>query len=194
MIKEIFFSCLALFFALDPIGVLPIFISYTQQLSLKERKSVIFQSILTALFSTILFLILAKYFFKFLGIQTSDFYISGGIILLVFAVKDILTYQEPLQVFKKGDFGVVPLGTPLLAGPCVLALSLILFHRFGIFVVIVSLIIDILITGLIFYFSQIFLKLLGPKGTKAISKITSLLIATIAVMLIRKGLPSLLGI
>jgi len=192
VVKNIVFSFIALFFALDPLGVLPIFINFTKNLNEKEKYRVIQQSVFTALGITVFFVFAGRYIFKFLGIKVEDFYIGGGAVLFILAIRDILIYKDNTEVWGD-DLGVVPLGTPLLAGPCVLTLSLVLLPRFGLGVVILSLVLNLALAGIIFYFSQFFLNLLGKRGTRAISKITSLLLVAVAVMLIRKGLVSFLS-
>lgn len=76
----------------------------------------------------------------------------------------------------------------MIAGPAVLTTSLVMVSQFGLYPTIISLVANILVVGLIFKLLFVLMKLLGEAGTKALSKITSLLLAAIAVMLIRKGL------
>ena len=86
------------------------------------------------------------------------------------------------------DLGAVPLGTPLIVGPAVLTTSLLMRSQYDLLPTVISLIANILVAGLIFRGSVWLIKLLGEAGTKALSKIMSLLLAAIAVMLIRKGI------
>lgn len=64
--------------------------------------------------------------------------------------------------------------------------------QYGLVPTIVSILMNILLAGLLFRLSFGLMKFLGEAGSKALSKITSLLLAAIAVMLIRKGLEQLL--
>ena len=91
-----------------------------------------------------------------------------------------------------GELGVVPLGTPLIAGPAVLTTSLILMDQFGVFPTLISVVGNILLAGVTFVFSGIIIRLISVMGSRALSKIASLLLAAIAVMMIRRGVTYLL--
>lgn len=186
MLKDIFLAFIPLFVAFDAIGLLPIFINLTQNFSLEKRKKVIQQSLYTAFFVAIGFLLLGKFIFSILGIQLSDFLIAGGILLFILAVNDLITHKQ--RYISSETLGVVPIGVPLIVGPAVLTTSLILLHTYGVLPTLISLILNILFTGIIFLFSIKLINLLGEAGTKALSKITSLLLAGFAVMLVRRGL------
>jgi len=187
MLKNIILSFIPISVAVDAIGVLPIFVSLTEAMEEKERSRIITQSILTALGLAIGFVLVGKLIFKWLGITIGDFMVAGGAILFCLAIIDLTTPAKRRRIPGK-ELGVVPLGTPLIAGPAVLTTSLVLVPQFGLYPTIISLVANILVAGLIFRFSFVLMKLLGETGTKALSKITSLLLAAIAVMLIRKGL------
>jgi len=152
----------------------------------REKSKVITQSMLTALGSAIGFVLVGKLIFKWLGITMGDFMVAGGAILFCLAITDLVSPAKRRRIPGK-ELGAVPLGTPLIAGPAVLTTSLMIVSQFGLYSTIISLVANILVTGLIFRFSFVLMKLLGEAGTKALSKITSLLLAAIAVMLIRKG-------
>lgn len=187
MIKSFLLAFIPLFVAVDAIGILPIFISFTRNLNKKERRKLILQSLLTAFGLAIGFIFLGKIIFKFLGITLSDFMIAGGIILFCIAVIDLLIPGKKRRVPAE-ELGIVPIGTPLVVGPAVLTTSLMLIDQYGISITVIAVIVNLLIVGIIFYFSDIFLKVLGQSGTRALSKIMALLLAAIAVMMVRKGL------
>ena len=187
MLKNIFLSFIPLFVAVDAIGVLPIFVSLTEGMEQKARSKVILQSMLTAAGLAIGFVLVGKLVFKFLGITMGDFMIAGGAILFCLAIIDMVSPTKERRI-PSPELGAVPLGTPLIAGPAVLTTSMLVVSQYGIVPTVVSLLTNILLAGLLFKLSFVLMKFLGVAGTKALSKITSLLLAAIAVMLIRKGL------
>ena len=187
MLKNIFLSFIPLFVAVDAIGVLPIFVSLTEGLEQKARTKVILQSMLTAAGLAIGFVLVGKLVFKFLGITMGDFMIAGGAILFCLAIIDMVSPTKERRI-PSPELGAVPLGTPLIAGPAVLTTSMLVVSQYGIVPTVVSLLTNILLAGLLFRLSFSLMKFLGEAGAKALSKITSLLLAAIAVMLIRKGL------
>jgi multiple antibiotic resistance protein len=88
-------------------------------------------------------------------------------------------------------YGAVPLGTPLIVGPAVLATSMVIIPQYGLVATLISVVVNILLAGIIFSGVSAVMRVLGEAGTKALSKIMSLLLAAIAVMLIRKGIAGL---
>lgn len=180
------------FVAVDAIGTLPIYISLTEKMERDDKRRVLAESLLTALCLAVGFIFLGKLIFRFLGITVGDFMVAGGAVLFCIAILDILGSQSERKISQK-QLGVVPLGTPLLAGPALLATSLLIIEEYGIVPTLISVTLNILIAGGIFSLSHLLNRLLGEAGSKALSKITSLFLAAIAVMIIRKGLVSLLA-
>ncbi len=192
MIKNILLAFIPIFVAVDAIGVLPIFISFTQNLNRKEKSAVIIQSMITALCLAFGFIFLGKVIFKLLGISIGDFMIAGGAILFSIAISDIFNSSKRRRTPAK-TLGAVPIGTPLIVGPAVLTTSLVIIVDYGLYATMISVCINILLAGFIFSLSDVLIRILGEAGTKALSKITALLLAAIAVMMMRKGFLYFLG-
>lgn len=187
MIKNIVLAFIPIFVAVDALGVLPIFVSFTQGCSQKEQLKVIYHSIQTAAIIAIVFIFVGKWIFSVLGITVGDFMVAGGAILFCISISDILNPTKKSHISTR-DFGFVPLGTPLIVGPAVLTTSLILISEYGLIATLISVILNVLLAGALFLLSTPVIKLMGESGARAISKVTSLLLGGIAVMMIRKGL------
>ncbi|MEW6088755.1 MAG: MarC family protein [bacterium] len=187
MLKNILLAFIPVFVAVDAIGVLPIFISFTQGLKEKEKSAVILNSIFTAIILAVGFIFLGKAVFNILGITVGDFMIAGGAILFSIAISDIIKSGKRRRVPAR-ELGAVPLGTPLIVGPAVLTTLLIIIEEYGIYATLISVAVNVLMAGLIFSMSDRLIKIIGESGAKALSKITSLLLGAIAVMMIRKGI------
>lgn len=173
--------------AIDALGVLPIYISLTEGMSKEERKVVARQSVFTAFFITVGFAFLGNAVFNALSIQVEDFMIGGGILLLIISIADILRFGERGN-FAPSTLSVVPLGTPLLAGPATLTTTLVLTGNYGYLPVILSLTLNLILAWIIFNKAETIIQLIGINGTRAIAKIASLLLAAIAVKMIRMGI------
>jgi multiple antibiotic resistance protein len=187
VIKNILLSFIPLFVAVDAIGVLPIFVGLTEGLSKSEKTKIIIQSMFTASLLAISFIFVGQVVFHLLGIEIGDFMVAGGALLFCIAIIDLINQTKERRMPSK-DLGAVPLGTPLIVGPAVLTTSLLIISQYGLPAAVISIIVNILVAGLIFSGSLWLIKVLGEAGTKALSKIMSLLLAAIAVMLIRKGI------
>lgn len=192
MLNSILLSFIPIFVAVDAIGVLPIVISLTQDLGQKQKNRIILQSMLTAACLAVGFILIGKLVFRALGITMGDFMIAGGAILFSLAIIDIVNPIKRRRM-PGNDFGVVPLGTPLIAGPAVLTTSMLAVTEYGLLPTLISVIVNILLAGAFLRLSVLLIRLLGDAGAKALSKVSSLLLAAIAVMLVRKGLESFLG-
>jgi len=187
MLKDILLAFIPIFVAVDAIGVLPVYISFTHGFSKKEKSEIILNSMLTAVCLAVLFIFLGKWVFQVLGITIGDFMIAGGSILFCIAMIDIVNPSKKKRIPVK-ELGAVPLGTPLIVGPAVLTTSMIILAEYGLYPTLISVIINVAIAGLVFSSSNFLIKLIGESGSKALSKVTSLLLAAIAVMMIRKGI------
>jgi len=187
MLDAILLSIIPLLVAINAAGVVPIYISVTSDMDQKSRKRVALQSVATAFIVCLFFAILGSAVFSMLEIKLHDFMIAGGILLLVISISDILRTGDK-HVKSVTDLGVVPLGTPLLAGPAALTTTLILVGRYGYMPVIISLMLNMLLAWVLMNRAFLIIKLIGDNGARAITKITSLVLAAIAVKLIRTGI------
>jgi len=177
-----------LFVAVDALGVLPLFIGLTGGLSSPQQRRVIIQSLFTASAVALIFLAVGPLVLSLLNITVSDFMVAGGILLLVISLSDLLTGEKRQRIVDPETLGAVPLGVPIITGPAVLTTSVLLANVHGMPVTALALLTNLGIAGAIFWFAQPITRLLGNAGTMILSKIASLFLATIAVMLIRKGI------
>ena len=185
--KEFLLSFIPIFIAMDALGVLPLFISFTEHLSLRDKRKILTQSIITAFLIGIVFLFLGNWIFKILGVLVSDFKIAGGMVLLAISLRDILQFERGHKL-PTDTMGAVPIGTPLITGPAVLTTMIILLDTHGLPITVFSFVINLLISFIVFSYATTISRFLGKAGSKAFSKIASLLLAAIAVMMIRKGI------
>lgn len=181
-------SFIPLLVALDAPGTLPIYIALTDGVTRRERKRLVRQSILTAFFVAVGFMLVGQWVFDALGIMVEDFMVAGGIVLLIIAVNEIIKAGEKRVAALSPSFGVVPLGTPLIAGPATLTASLVLVGNYGYMPVILSLTANILIAWLIFSQAERIISIIGINGLRAFAKIMALILAAFAVKMIRAGI------
>ena len=183
-------SFISLFVAVDAIGNIPLFLSLTEHCTKAQRREVIRYSVATATIVAILFMFIGKFVLRFIGVSIADFQIAGGTLLFVISVRLLLPasnkgFVTPTHYHQ--DFGVFPLGTPLITGPAVLTTSLMMVDNYGMAPTFVSLLANMLIVWLTLYKSDFFVRLLGTSGLRALSKIVYILLAAIGVMMIRRG-------
>jgi len=176
-----------LFVAVDAVGVLPMFLALTDGLDSQRLRTVIVQSVLTAATVAVVFVLAGPALLSFMGITVSDFMIAGGLLLLAISLNTLLTSEKKLRDVDVSSLGAVPIGIPLITGPAVLTTCILLANTHGKVVTSFAVILNIVIAGLIFRFAGPITDRLGRTGSKAVSKVASMLLAAIAVMLMRKG-------
>jgi len=172
--------------AIDPLGQVPIYLSLASNVEPRHRREAIFHAGATALSVGICFIFLGRLIFAALGITVADFQIAGGLILLAIAVQDLVAADTQARVAAK-DFGVVPLGLPMIAGPGMLTTLLTLVDTLGVGVTLCALIANLLIVVAALAGAEPLSRLLGVTTLRAVSRIIALLLAAIAVNLIRRG-------
>jgi len=175
-----------LFIAIDVVGILPIFMSLVDGIEKPQKTKIINQSVITALSVSIGFLALGKFVFSVLGIEIYDFKMAGGLLLLVFAINDLLFSEKGKRTITP-TMGVVPLGIPLVVGPAVLTSIIVTVDTYGYIPTVTSLAVNLIIVWVVFLKSNFIYRLMGEGGSKAFAKVASLLLAAIAVMMVRRG-------
>ncbi len=177
-----------LFVAIDPIGLAAIFLGLGQNVPAARRQKIADQAIWTGGLVALGFLFLGKSIFAALGISVGDFQIAGGLILFILAAKDLIqSAAEPEKLPE--DFGVVPLGMPLIAGPASITTLLVLAQNaaIGLVATLAALVVNLVLVVLALHYSEWLGRKIGATGMRAISKIISMLLAAIAVSMIRQG-------
>jgi multiple antibiotic resistance protein len=175
-----------LFFAIDVVGLLPVFLGLTEGMTPEGRKRVVNTACITGIAVATSFIFLGEGVFRMLSVTPFDFRIAGGLLLLIFAVQDLIIGGKPRKN-SSPTIGVVPLGMPLIVGPGVLTTCLLLVHQYGYTVTLLSLGANLVFVYLALRFSGAILRIVTPAGAVAVAKIASLLLAAIGVMMVRVG-------
>jgi multiple antibiotic resistance protein len=181
-----------LFVAVDVVGLLPIFMGLTEGIEQRDQRKIIIQSMITAILVACIFLAVGEIVLRLLGITLSDFMIAGGLMLFGLSLTDLIVGEKTRRHIDANVLGSVPVGVPLIVGPAVLTTSLLLLRQYGPLPTVSSLVVNIVIAGVVLWFSGAITKLIGKTGAKTVSKIASLLLAAIGIMLVRKGIMLLL--
>lgn len=192
--KEFWLCFVPLFVAVDAIGVLPMFISLTDEMDRGRRRVVVFQSVVTASIVAVAFLWFGPGLLRFLGISVPDFMISGGLLLFAISLSDLLTGSKKQRETDPASLGAVPIGIPLITGPAVLTTCILLAGLHGRVITSAAVLVNIFFAGVVFLMAEPLERMLGRTGMKAVSKLASLLLAAIGIMLIRRGIAGVLAL
>ena len=194
--KDLGLAFIPLFVAMDPVGILPFVLSLTQDMTPAQRSKTTRYALLTALGLGLCFIAIGQGVFHALGIRIGDFLVAGGLILLVLAIRHLMTGKifEVQPALGDTMVAVVPIGTPLVVGPAVLTTLLLLVSQYSIAPVLVAFVLNLAVAWLVFAQANRVVRFLRQGGLRAISQIASLLLAAIAVMMVRQGIMELLAL
>ena len=191
---------LGLMAIVNPVGMVPIFVSLTRNLTDMERNVVGSRAALTVGIVLVVALLMGDALLSFFGISIDSFRVAGGIFILLMALRMLhggvspakQTSEEAQDAEEKENIAVVPLGMPLLAGPGAISTIIIYSHRGeGIphFALLLSIALLIaLITWLLLRTGPAIADRLGRTGLNIVSRIMGMLLAAIGVEFIANGL------
>ena len=187
LLQSFILTFVPLFIVIDALGNLPFVISLSEGMSREERRKMIHTATVTATIVGLVFLFLGQLILYTLDISVGSFAIAGGLILLILSIK-YMTTGRMVEALKEEMVAVVPIGTPLTVGPATITTLLLLATQFPLYMVLISFILNMLITWAILLSGNQIVRLMGKGGLKAVSRVFSLLLAAIAVNMIIHGL------
>jgi len=186
MVHKFFVAFIPIFVSIDAIGLVAMFLGLAGDTPREQRQREGCIAIFTALCVSVGFIFLGKIIFTALGITVADFQVAGGLILLGLAGRELLNVA-PASREATEDFGVVPLGMPLIAGPALLTALLVLVDTVGLVFTVAALLVNLALVVVAFWNADFVARWMGRQGLRGVSKIVALLLAAIAVSLIRRG-------
>jgi|DewCreStandDraft_4_1066084.scaffolds.fasta_scaffold04972_2 multiple antibiotic resistance protein len=195
-IPTVFFT---LFFVVDPLGLIPVFVAYLAPYDVAYRKKVIVKSTAISIIVSLFFIFSAHIFLRFIGITTGAFMIAGGILLFVIAMDMLLARPRRTQKLDDKDYdadtdiAVFPLAIPFLCGPGNIA-ALLMFSsqaqgdivKLGIISVISA--VTFLIAMIVMALAGRLQQMLGQTGISVTHKLMGLILSAMAVQFIINGL------
>lgn len=186
-----------LFVIMDPPGTIPVFLALTANYSDDEQKRAARQATATSFGVIVLFAILGRYILQFLQISIESLQLSGGVLLFLVSMQLLTTNEAETDKPDTGDRNVnvalVPLGTPLLAGPGAIVAVMIAVDRGGNSVagwaaVLVAVVLMHVVMWATMRFSVALSHFLGQGGVMILTKVAGLLLAAIATQMIMEGI------
>ncbi|NUS72315.1 MAG: MarC family protein [Corynebacteriales bacterium] len=176
---------------MDPPGAIPLFLALTAGQDVRARTKAAWQAVVTSLAVIVVFALAGREILSFLGISIPALQVAGGLLLLLVALELLTGKAEAPSQTRDVNVALVPLGTPLLAGPGAIV-AVIVFAQHaedaGEFTALGAAILAIhLLLWIVLRFSVVFQRLIGQAGITIITRIAGLLLAAIAVQLVADG-------
>ncbi|MDH4468983.1 MAG: MarC family protein [Bacteriovoracaceae bacterium] len=186
MLSDFATNFTAQFVALDIIGAIPIYFSLTHRMPVAERKIMVNKSMLVAFLVAVVFMLIGRQIFHFMGIEIFDFKMAGGIVLLLIALAELVGVPEA-EKNSSGSTGIVPIAVPIISGPGVLTTIILQASTSGYLLTTMALILNYSIAWFVLRNSNKIQKVMGKDGTLIVSKIGCLLLTAYALSMIRTG-------
>jgi multiple antibiotic resistance protein len=180
-------TIIPLFIVIDAIGSILYVVSVSNGLSRYEQHKIANISVITAAIVGMAFLFFGQLLLNAMNITVGSFAIAGGIVLLVLSISDIVTGHK-IELDRESLVAIVPLGTPLLAGPATITALLLLVTQYPLYMVLISYVVNLAIAWGIFLGKDTIVRVMGQGGIKAVSNVLNLLLAAIAVSFVLRGL------
>ncbi|QTF08323.1 YchE family NAAT transporter [Brenneria izadpanahii] len=194
---------IGLFALINPIGILPVFISMTNYLAVEGRN----KTNLTANFSVVVILWTSLFFgdsiLRLFGISIDSFRIAGGILVMTIAMsmisgklgEDKQNKQEKTETANRESIGVVPLALPLMAGPGAISSTIVWSSRYHEWQNLLGLALAIALFAfccwLLFRGAPLLVRVLGQTGINVITRIMGLLLMSLGIEFIVTGVKAL---
>jgi multiple antibiotic resistance protein len=182
---EVFVTLLVI---VDPPGMVPVFLALTGTMNTRDRMKAGTQAVLLALGVIIVFALVGQNLLDYLHVQLPALQGAGGLLLVLVALQLLTGKTDEPAEHGATNVALVPLGTPLLAGPGAIVATMLFVQRAGgalDYLIIALGIVAVMATvWLVLRFSGMIVKLLRPSGIEVLTRIAGLLLAAIAVQLI----------
>ena len=184
---------------MDPLGNLLFFFLFTENNTPSEQRSVAGVACLTACIILVFFAITGDFVLQFFGIGLPTFQLAGGFIFFVYALQMLglipggmkTTSEEKEESIAKENVALVPLATPLLAGPGAIT-AVLVWHPtphspMNTVLLLGAIIIACLVVYLVFHFGGWIVRVMGVGGIRVLTRLMGLLLAVIAVQFMVSG-------
>lgn len=187
---DILSATLLLLTTMDPLGNVANFVAGLRHVPQEKRVRVIARELMFALMILLLFLFCGRWLLGLLHLKEEALFISGGVVLFLIALK--MVFPSPRRDADEPMIEpfIVPLATPLVAGPSVLATLLVLVSSQpdNIFDWLIALLVAWGITAAVLLFAPAIARVLKEKGSMAVERLMGMLLVMVAVQMFLNGL------
>jgi len=187
-------AILVLFIMVDPLGNIPIFMSLTEKMPKKQKTKTFNTATIVSIILLLLFAFAGQEIFSIFGVSIYSFQIAGGILLLIIAIRLIITGRIIDLEQNSESIGAVPIAMPLLVGPGAITTAIFTLQQYGIIITALAIIITLAITWIILRSANKVYHFLGESGALVIAQVNALFIAAIAIQYIIVGITQFIPI
>lgn len=183
-------ATLLLITIMDPLGNVATFVSGLRPVPPERRLRVIARELVIALFILVVFLFIGPWLLGLLHLKQEALFISGGIVLFLIALKMIFppSHREADEAVLEPF--IVPLATPMIAGPSVLATLLVLVsaHPEQLWNWLAALLLAWGVTAAVLLCAPAIARVLKEKGSMAVERLMGMLLVMVVVQMLLNGI------
>ncbi len=172
---------------MDPFGDIPIFIGLTEKMSQGEKKKVFNTATIVGIILLLVFAFTGQEIFAIFGVSIYSFEVAGGILLLIIAIRILISGSMNESTESPESVGAVPIAMPLLVGPGAITTTIFNLQAYDVYITTLSVFIVMFMVWVILRYMNTIYRFLGKTGSLVIARVVSLLIAAIAVQYILVG-------
>ncbi|HEY3408070.1 MAG TPA: MarC family protein [Propionicimonas sp.] len=184
-------TAVTIFVIVDPPGLLPVFLGLTKSLGSRQRRRAADRASAVAFGVIAVFAIFGKQILDYLQVSVPALQVSGGLLLLLIALELLMGKGEDPVAHDGVNVAIVPLGTPLMAGPGAIVATMLAVQRSpsfaGYLTVALALITVMFLVWVFLRYAGLIRAVLRESGTVLASRIAGLLLSAIAVQMVADG-------
>ncbi|MDI9644615.1 MAG: MarC family protein [Candidatus Verstraetearchaeota archaeon] len=177
-----------IFAILNPLSVIPVFLSMTDDLDRSTRRRILFRSSVAVFMICLIMALAGNYILSFFNINIASLRVGGGILLMVIAIEMLGGLPRTKVIDQKEEVAIVPIATPLLVGPGTMTTVILLSATTPLGVLVASIMIVAVLTYLILRYSEHLARLIGKNGIRALGRFMTIIISAFAAQLIYSGI------
>ncbi|MDQ1705768.1 MAG: multiple antibiotic resistance protein [Frankiaceae bacterium] len=185
LFTEVFVTLLVI---MDPVGTIPLFLALTSGRSVRARRRLAWQAVVVAAGVIAAFALFGQQILRYLSISVAALQGAGGLLLVLVALELLTGKQDRPEDAPDVNVALVPLGTPLLAGPGAIVATIVFVRRGHGFADAWAITAGILAVHVVLYlalrFANVILRVIREGGVLLVTRISGLLLSAIAVQLI----------
>lgn len=185
-------TAVTLFVIVDPPGLLPVFLGLTNEMDAKARRRAGNRASAVAFGVIAIFAMFGRQILDYLQVSVPAMSVSGGLLLLLVALELLMGKTEEPTSHQGVNVAVVPLGTPLMAGPGAIVATMLAVQRqpdlIGYLTVAAALIVVMALVWIFLRYAYLIRAVLRESGTVLASRIAGLLLSAIAVQMVADGI------
>ena len=191
MFENILLYVTSLFTMINPLGVVPIFISFTDSFSTTESRKVAIKASLISFITLTLFALSGKVIFDFFGISVDGLKVIGGILFFIMGYEMLRGRTVPKKMENEsndnfgGEVAITPLAIPMITGPGSITMVIILMQGANTVTekggIITGIFIVTFLTAIILISGRKLMSFLGPSGSNVLMRLMGLIVMLIAV-------------